>query len=174
MREDCPTYHLKGVRKGGPVEGQRNQKLILLKLPRSLKLTLDPLTSTEKSVTEIWQEVLYPREWPRYCRKVYWTKMVQNGPNDHFGQNGLIPNWILAFARPRWTKMVHFGLKRSILFHLGPPTVLRPFLISTTSGQNRVRDSRKLKSGMLLCGSVPCNVTMFSCLGEGEIPEIYL
>ena len=27
------------------------------------------------------------REWPRYCRKVYWTKMDQNGPNDHFGQN---------------------------------------------------------------------------------------
>ena len=49
------------------------------------------------------------REWPRYCRKVYWTKMVQNGPNDHFGQNDLIPNRILAFARPKWTKMVHFG-----------------------------------------------------------------
>ena len=36
--------------------------------------------------------------------------MVRNGPNDHFGQNGLIPNWISAFARPKWTKMVHFGL----------------------------------------------------------------
>ena len=35
--------------------------------------------------------------------------MVQNGPNDHFGPNDLIPNWILAFARPQWTKMVHFG-----------------------------------------------------------------
>ena len=66
------------------------------------------------------------REWPRYCRKVYWTKMVQNGPNDHVGPNDLIPNWILAFARPKWTKMVHFGLKRSILVHLGPPTVPRP------------------------------------------------
>ena len=54
--------------------------------------------------------------------------MVQNGPNDHFGQNDLIPNWILAFARPKWTKMVHFGLKRSIFVHLGPPTVLWPFL----------------------------------------------
>ena len=54
--------------------------------------------------------------------------MVQNGPNDHFGQNDLLPNWILAFARPKWTKMVHFGLKRSILVHLGPPTVLWPFL----------------------------------------------
>ena len=53
--------------------------------------------------------------------------MVQNGPNDHFGQNALIPNWILAFARPKWTKMVHFGLRRSILVHLGPPTVLWPF-----------------------------------------------
>ena len=26
---------------------------------------------------------------PQYCRKAYWTKMVQNGPNDHFGQNDL-------------------------------------------------------------------------------------
>ena len=68
------------------------------------------------------------REWPRYCRKACWTKMASNGPNDHFGQNGLIPNWILAFARPKWTKMVHFGLKRSILVHLGPATVLWPFL----------------------------------------------
>ena len=71
------------------------------------------------------------KESPQYCRKVYWTKMVQNGPNDHFGQNDLIPNWILVFARPKWTKMVHFGPfwpKRSILVHLGPPTVLWPLL----------------------------------------------
>ena len=53
------------------------------------------------------------REWPRYCRKVSWTKMAQNGRNDHFGQNDLIPNWILACARPKWTKMVHFGPFRS-------------------------------------------------------------
>ena len=37
----------------------------------------------------------------------------QNGPNDHFGQNDLTPNRILAFARPKWTKMVHFGPFRS-------------------------------------------------------------
>ena len=57
--------------------------------------------------------------------------MVQNGPNDHFGQNGLILNWILAFARPKWTKMVHFGPfwpEEAILVHLGPPTVLWPSL----------------------------------------------
>ena len=47
------------------------------------------------------------------CRKVYWTKKVQNGPNDHFGQNDLIPNRILAFDGPKWTKMVHFGPFRS-------------------------------------------------------------
>ena len=52
----------------------------------------------------------------------------QFGPNDHFGQNYLISNWILAFVRPERTKMVHFGLKRSILVHLGPPTLLWPFL----------------------------------------------
>ena len=46
--------------------------------------------------------------------------MVQNGPNDHFGQNGLILNWILAFARPKWTKMVHFGPFWPEEVHLGP------------------------------------------------------
>ena len=52
--------------------------------------------------------------------------MVQNGPNDHFGQNDLILNWNLAFARPKWSKMVHFGPFWQV--HLGPPTVLWPFL----------------------------------------------
>ena len=55
--------------------------------------------------------------WPRYCRKVYWTNIAQNCPNDHFGQSDLIPNRILAFARPKWTILVHFGPRRSILFH---------------------------------------------------------
>ena len=35
--------------------------------------------------------------------------MAQNGPNDQFGQKDLIPNWILALTRPKWTKMVRFG-----------------------------------------------------------------
>ena len=69
------------------------------------------------------------REWPRHCRKEYWTKMDQNGPKDHFGQNDLIPNWILAFARPKWTKMAHFGPFWPEEVHFGPPTVLWPFLI---------------------------------------------
>ena len=60
------------------------------------------------------------REWSRHCRKEYWTKMVQNGPDDHFGQNDLIPNWFLAFARPTWTKMVHFGLFWPEEVHFGP------------------------------------------------------
>ena len=58
--------------------------------------------------------------------------LLKHGPNrpfwTFFGQNDLIPNWILAFAGPKWTILVHFGLKRSILVHLGPLTVLRPFL----------------------------------------------
>ena len=73
------------------------------------------------------------RGWPQYCRKLYWTKMDQNGPNDHFGRNDLIPNRIFAFVRPKWTKTVHFGLERSILVHSGPPTVLRPFLSSDSN-----------------------------------------
>ena len=35
--------------------------------------------------------------------------------------------------------MVHFGLKRSIWVHLGPPTVLWPFLISCWDGKERVK-----------------------------------
>ena len=46
--------------------------------------------------------------------------MDQNGPNDHFGQNDLIPNSILAFARPKWTKMVHFGPFWPEEVHFGP------------------------------------------------------
>ena len=68
------------------------------------------------------------KEWLRYCRKVCRIKMAQNGQNDHFGQNDLIPNWNLAFERPKWTKMVHLGPFWSILVHLGPPTVLWPLL----------------------------------------------
>ena len=35
--------------------------------------------------------------------------MDQNGPNDHFGQNDIISNWILEFARPFWSTLVHLG-----------------------------------------------------------------
>ena len=44
----------------------------------------------------------------------------QNGPNENFGQNDLIPNWILAFARPKRTKMVHFGPFWPEEVHFGP------------------------------------------------------
>ena len=56
--------------------------------------------------------------------------MDQNGPHDHFDQNGLIPNWILAFASPKWTKMDlgpvwpeedHFGPFRSANRTLATP-----------------------------------------------------
>ena len=46
--------------------------------------------------------------------------MVQNGPNDQFGQNDLIPNWILASNGPKWTKMAHFGPFWSEEVHSGP------------------------------------------------------
>ena len=52
--------------------------------------------------------------------------MVQNGR-----QNDLIPNWTLAFARPKWTKMVHFGRFWPEEVHLGPFTVLWPVLSIT-------------------------------------------
>ena len=52
------------------------------------------------------------------CTGPKWSKMVIW--NDHFGQSDLIPNRILAFARPRWTKMVHFGPFWPKEVHFGP------------------------------------------------------
>ena len=46
--------------------------------------------------------------------------MVQDGPNDHFGQNDLITNWISASAGPKWTKMAHFGPLWLKDVHFGP------------------------------------------------------
>ena len=57
------------------------------------------------------------REWPRYCPKVYWTETVQT---TILVENDLVPNWILAFAAPKWTKMVHFGPFRPEEVHLVP------------------------------------------------------
>ena len=49
----------------------------------------------------------------RSCCGTAGKRAGPNGRLDHFGQNDLFPNWILTFARPK-----------SILVHLGPPTVL--------------------------------------------------
>ena len=69
--------------------------------------------------------------------------MVQNGPNDHFGQNDLIPNWILALARPKWTKMVHLGPFWPEEVHFGPcrsanhTLAIPEFLAKPTSNARR-------------------------------------
>ena len=89
-----------------------------LSTPKKPKNMLKPHFSKPKK--QNFQKINLNREWPRYCRKVYWTRMVQNGPNDHFGQNDLIPNRILAFARPKWTKMVHVGPFWPEEVHFGP------------------------------------------------------
>ena len=85
------------------------------------------------------------------CTGPKWSKMVQT---THFGQNDLIPNRTLAFARPKWTKLVHFlvhfGLKRSILVHLGPPTVPWPILKHCLSS----RSILKCKSNTIASKSV--------------------
>ena len=73
---------------------------------------------------------------------MYWAK---NGQNDHFGQNDLIP--------PNRT-LVHFGLKRSILVHLGPPTELWPL----PNGESQLIDSsvqRFLVSRMYRADEIP-------------------
>ena len=79
------------------------------------------------------------RQWPLYCREVCWTKMVQTtilvkmtlfrtGLWHSQDQNG-----------PKWSILVHFGLKRTILVHSGPPTVHWPFLIERAVNVLRVR-----------------------------------
>ena len=47
--------------------------------------------------------------------------MDQNGPNNHFGQNDLIPNWISSILQDQnGPKMVHFGPFWPEEVHFGP------------------------------------------------------
>ena len=80
--------------------------------------------------------------------------MVQNGPNDHFGQNALIPNWILAFARPKWTKMVHFGPFWPEEVHFGP---FRSANRTLAIPENFCRFVRLAKASALYRGQNPQN-----------------
>ena len=78
-----------------------------------------PPISPKTSPTSLWKSLVL----------MYWTEMGQNGPNDQFGQNDLIPNRILASARPNFGLFWSiFGLFWSVLVRLGPPTALWPFL----------------------------------------------
>ena len=99
--------------------------------------------------------------------------MVQNGPNDHFGQNGLIPNWILAFARPKWSILVYFGLKRSILvhFHSGPPTVLWPFLIQEMQSPSVVATSHHNQTSQCIDGTFKHGDLVLATVNIGNLPR---
>ena len=75
--------------------------------------------------------------------------MVQNGPNDHFGRNDLIPNRILAFARPKWTKMVHFGPLWPVEVYFGPfrsanRTLAIPEFLSATRSRMEILTKENL------------------------------
>ena len=58
-------------------------------------------------------------KWPKrpFCSKWPYSELDFSFECHSGDQNG-----------PKWSVLVHFGLKRSILVHLGPPTVLWPFL----------------------------------------------
>ena len=86
--------------------------------------------STEGSFGAVLLEGVLDQNGPKWS-KPKWSK------RPFWSNNGLISNRILAFARPKWTKMVYFGLKRSIFVHLGPPTVLWPFLINGSHTKQR-------------------------------------
>ena len=55
--------------------------------------------------------------------------MVQHGPKSR----PLIHNQTLAFVKPKWTKVHHFGLKRCVLVNLGLPTALWQLLSHMSS-----------------------------------------
>ena len=76
----------------------------------------------------------FSREWPRYCREVYWIKMVQTGQNDHFGQNDPLFRTGFWHSRdqngPFWSHEVSFGPFRSANRTLATPAfqgLLEPF-----------------------------------------------
>ena len=74
-----------------------------------------PLGSLRKWCVEI-------RAWPRHCRKVNWTKMVQTIILSVCLVKSKWPysELDLAFARLKWTKMVHFGPYWPEEVHFGP------------------------------------------------------
>ena len=71
---------------------------------RSLSLqretSTDVLANLSRELANFKREFAKLREWPRYCRKVYWIKMVQNGPK-----------WS---KRPFWSKWPYSELDFSI------------------------------------------------------------
>ena len=89
----------------------------------------------------------------------------QNGPNDHFGRNDLIPNWILAFARPKWTKIVQNGPFWPQEVHFGPfrsanrsLAILNFTVISVceTTSENPPSQRRSQRQSSPLKGSRSC------------------
>ena len=93
-------------------------------------------------------EAVVCKAWPRYCQKVYSTKMAQNGQNDHLGKMTLFSTgfWYSADQNgPKCFILIHFGLKRSILVHLGPPTVLWPLLCLSCLSSHAIPARRYLE-----------------------------
>ena len=101
----------------------------------------------------------FSKDWPRYCRKVYWTKMVRNGQDDHFGQNDLVPNRILVFARPKWTKMPQFGPFWPEEAHFGSFGSVNRTLATPDSGNRQNGVSRVLSQKQNSMSSSPDSVS---------------
>ena len=92
-------------------------------------------------------------------------------PNDHFGQNGLIPNWILAFARPKWTKMVHFGPFWPEEVHFGPfRSANRTLAIPETCNANQGDSRESLRRKTSIKAFSPQRGLVFAVKGASPPP----
>ena len=63
-----------------------------------------------------------------------------------WSQNALIPNWILAFARPKWTKMDHFVPFRSANRTLAIPDSNRHKIASDLTSQSTPQNRSRIAS----------------------------
>ena len=109
--------------------------------------------------------------------------MVQNGPNDHFGQNYLIPNWILfstcetkmVHLGPFWPEEVHFGPFRSTNRTLAIPEILSRFrsdfeplsiLFASKPAQNRINSGSKSDRSLGWSGRVAASSWAWTWLDQ--------
>ena len=71
-------------------------------------------------------ESVLDQNGPKWSKRPFWSKLPYSELDFSIRETKMDQNG------PFWSILVHLGLKRSILVHLGPPTALWPFLTSWT------------------------------------------
>ena len=82
---------------------------------RQMNQTAGCLADTPDQTNESDNSTRQPGVWQTIVRRIF-------SSDSDFGCSGndLFPNQILAFAKPKWTKMVHFGPFWPQEVHFGP------------------------------------------------------